>query len=255
MAALLAAPALAAPRVYALDQCADQYVLALSPRQAIVGLSKRADDADAYFGAAARGLPQGRATTEAVLAARPQVVVRYWGGDERLTRTLERRGVTVVRVEDAGDFDGVAANVRRVAAALDARERGEGIVAHMRAQLAASRGAWRGQRALYLTPGGYTAGQGTLIDALLRAAGLVNIADGPGFQAVPLERLVLQPPAMLVEGFFDNAVAAFQRWSPGRHRLVRRLARGRPTVALPGTILGCPAWFAAEGSLRLARAR
>jgi len=255
VAALLAGPALAAPRVYALDQCADQYVLALSPRRAIVGLSKRADDPDAYSRTAARGLPQGRATTEAVLAARPQVVVRYWGGDERLARTLERRGIAVVRVEDAADFDGVAANVRRVAAALGARDRGEGIVARMRSQLAASRGAWQGQRALYLTPGGYTAGHGTLIDALMRAAGLDNIAAGPGFQAVPLERLVLRPPAMLVEGFFDNTMAAFQRWSPGRHRLVRRLARERVTVALPGTILGCPAWFAAEGSLRLARAR
>jgi len=63
----LTAPA-AAQRVYSLDQCADQYVLALSPRSSIVGLSKRADDADAYLRAEAAGLPLRRATTEAVLA-------------------------------------------------------------------------------------------------------------------------------------------------------------------------------------------
>lgn len=248
-------PANAAPRVYALDQCADQYVLALSPRNSIVGLSKRADDPDAYLRTEARGLPLRRATTEAVLAAHPDVVVRYWGGDRRLPEVLARRGVAVVKLEDAEDFAGVRANVRRVAAALGRREAGEAVIARMDGQLAASQGAWRGRGALYLTPGGYSAGKGTLIDAMLRAAGLTNLAPGEGFQPVSLERLVLTPPAALVQGFFDNVVDAFQRWSPGRQAVVRRLAKERTIVSLPGSILGCPAWFAADGSLALARAR
>jgi iron complex transport system substrate-binding protein len=252
---LLTNPAAAAPRVYSLDQCADQYVLALSPRAAIVGLSKRADDPDAYLRAESRGLPQGRATAEAVLAARPDVVVRYWGGDRRLAAALRARGVRVVKVEDAEDFDGVRTNVRAVAAALGEREAGERLIARMDGRLEASRAAWRGAGALYYTPGGYTAGAGTLIDAMLKAAGLTNLAGGVGFHSVSLERLAMKPPAALVPGFFDNLVDAFQRWSPGRHQIVRRLARERTIVALPGSILGCPAWFAADGSLALARAR
>ena len=255
LAALLAAPAVAAPRVYSLDQCADQYVLALSPRDAIAGLSKRADDADSYLRVRSAGLPLRRATTEAVLAARPDVVVRYWGGERNLPETLRRRGVAVVQIDDAEDFGGVRANVRRVAAALGRREAGERLIAHMDAQLAVSHGAWGGEGALYLTPGGYTAGKATLIDAMLRAAGLDNLARRVGFQPVSLERLALSPPAALVQGFFDNAVEAFQRWSPGRQAVVRRLARERALVSLPGSILGCPAWVAADGSLALARAR
>ena len=54
----LAGPAQAAPRVMSLDQCADQYVLALSPREAIVGVSPRVDDRDSYLRARAAGLPQ-----------------------------------------------------------------------------------------------------------------------------------------------------------------------------------------------------
>ncbi len=125
----------------------------------------------------------------------------------------------------------------------------------MDGRLAASRGAWAGAGALYYTPGGYTAGGGTLIDAMLRAAGLSNLAGGVGFQPVPLERLALHPPAAIVRGFFDNFVDAFQHWSPGRHGVAERMARGRTIVSLPGSILGCPAWFAADGSLALARAR
>ena len=39
----------------------------------------------------------------------------------------------------------------RVAAALGEPARGEALIAHMNAQLAASAGAWRGKPAIYLT--------------------------------------------------------------------------------------------------------
>ena len=148
IAAVLALPAAAAgsasPRVLALDQCADQYVLALSPRAAIAGLSRRALNADSYLARDARGLPRRRATSESALAARPQVVVRYWGGDERLLADLRRRGVRVVRIGDAASFAGVRANVREVAAALGQGPAGEALIAAMDRELAAGRGAWRG---------------------------------------------------------------------------------------------------------------
>jgi iron complex transport system substrate-binding protein len=253
--ALLATPAAAAPRVYSLDQCADQYVLALSPRASIVGLSKRADDADAYLRAAAAGLPLRRATTEAVLATRPDIVVRTWGGDARLAATLGRRGVTVVQIDDANDFPSIRRETRKVAAALGNPAGGERLIARMDAELAASAGAWRGAGALYLTPGGFTAGRGTLIDQMLRAAGLTNLARGGGFAPVSLESLAMKPPAAIVEGFFETIYASLARWSPGRHEVVRRIAAQRTVVSLPGTLMGCPAWFSADAVARMAGAR
>lgn len=250
----LAGPAAAAPRVMSLDQCADQYVVALSPREAIVGVSPRVDDRDSYLRAHAAGLPQRRASAEAVLAARPDVVVRYWGGDARLTATLERRGMRVVKIEEAESFDDVRANVRRVASALDRQAAGERIIARMDAQLAASKDAWGGRTALYLTPSGFTAGEGTLIDAVLAAAGLRGASGEVGYAPVSLERLAMQPPAKLVLGFFDDFANAMERWGPGRHRVLDRLARERTIGSLPGSISGCPGWFAADGALMLARA-
>ncbi|MGH6993422.1 MAG: ABC transporter substrate-binding protein, partial [Caulobacteraceae bacterium] len=92
--ALAAAPgASAGVKVFSLDQCADQYVLALSPRADVVGLSERATNADSFLRATAAGLPRRRADLESILAARPAVVVRYWGGDPRLSITLARWGV------------------------------------------------------------------------------------------------------------------------------------------------------------------
>jgi iron complex transport system substrate-binding protein len=242
----------AAPRVVSFDQCADQYVLALSPRAAIAGLSTRADDADSRLRALARGLPLRRVDLETALAARPQVVVRYWGGDPRLVRALQRRGVRVVTIGEAAGFEDVRRNIRAVAQSLDQAAAGEALISEMNQRLARSAGAWRGRDALYLTPSGVTAGSGTLVDAVLRAAGLRNDETRAGYQTVSLEGLALHPPQRVVLGFFDSFQLAGDSWGPGRHAVLRGVVRGRAAASLPGSMLGCPDWGAAEAAELLA---
>jgi len=254
--AVLAASAAqaAAPRVLSLDQCADQYLLALSPRRAIVGLSPRADDADSLLRGQAGGLPRRRGGLESILAARPQVVVRYWGGDPRLTAALQARGVDVVTINEAADFPAVRADIRRVAAHLGQGEAGEALVAQMDVRLARAAGAWRGKRAIYLTPAGATAGPGTLMDAVLRAAGLRNAVARPGYGMLSLETLALDPPDAAVLGFFDTFQLAGDSWGPGGHRILRKLAAERAIASLPGAMLSCPSWAAAQAVEKLAAA-
>lgn len=249
---LAAAPVVAGPRVLSLDQCADQYVLALANPEDIAGVSPRADDHDSWLRDQVRGAPRVRPTLEGVTAARPQVVVRYWGGDPRMVGALERRGVRVVQIEDAQDFDGVRANIETVARALDRPGRGQDLIASMDRNLMQSRNAWSGEDALYLTTAGWTTGRGSLIDAMMRAAGLENGWDGPAFAPVSVEQLILHPPRRYVLGFFDALRA--DRRGVGRHPSVRRRTATRAIVSLPGAMLGCPAWFVADGSRRIARA-
>ena len=253
-ACALAPAAAAAPRVMSLDSCADQYVLALAPRDAIVGLSHRAVSRDSYMRRQAVGLPLRRATFESLVSARPDVVVRLWGGDARLSRALAGKGVTTVTLDDAADFETLRGNVRKVAAALGRRPEGEALIARMDAQLARAAGAGKGRRALYLTPGGYTAGSSTLIDAMLKAAGYGNAVSAPFFAPVSLEQLVMKPPAALVLGLFDTARAGADRWGPGRHAALRRLIGARTVASLPTEVVGCPGWFAADGVAMLAEA-
>lgn len=256
LAAVLAqaGEAVSAPRVMSVDSCADQYVIALSPRDAIVGVSARADDPDSYMREQARGLPVRRATTETVLALKPDVVVRYWGGDARLPEALERRGITVVRIKDAQDFDGVRANVRTVAAGLGQQAKGEALIADLDARLARSKGAWKGAPAMYLTPTGYSSGGGTLMDAMMRGAGLTNLVTGPAWEPIPLEAMVRNPPAAFVLGFFSRMSNLMTRWGPGRHAALRKRMADRTVASLPGSQIGCPAWFIGESVETLARA-
>ena len=251
---LLPAGAQAAPRVVSLDQCADQYILALSPPADIAGLSPRGTADDSYLRRQATGFKVVRGDTEAILGAQPRLVVRFWGGSPELLADLKRRGVAVVTIDDASDFGGVRVNIRRVARALGRVASGERLIAGMDANLAAASGAWRGGSALYLTSGGATSGKGTLVDAMMQAAGLTNAARTRGYSELSLEYLVQHPPVAIVGGFFDASAIARQPWSIGRHRVLRDLMRRDAIVSLPASILGCPAWFAAEGAARIAAA-
>lgn len=237
-------------RVMALDQCADQYVLALRP-DAELALSPRADDPDAWMRDRAAGRLRIRPTLESAIAFRPDVVVRYWGGEPRLLARLEATGVRVVTISDARDFNGVRADIRTVAQGLGVPARGEALTARMDARLrsAAPAPSAAKRSALYLTAGGFTAGKGTLVDAILGAAGFANAAPGPFFAPVSVERIALYPPARFVLGFFDQVRGDWR--GPGRHPVVQRAAQGRVAARLPAAALTCPAWFAADAAAML----
>ena len=236
-------PADARPlRVLSLDQCADQFALKLAP-EAELTLSPRADDPDSWMRAEARGRRMARPGLEAALMARPDVAIRYWGGDPRLIAALERRGVAVIEIADAIDFEGVRANVRTAAKGLGKKGRGDDLIAAMDRRIAEARAKPKAGRALYLTPGGFTAGKGTLIDTILTAAGWINAAAVPGFAPVALESLILSPPRRFVLGFFEKR--RNDRRGPGRHPVLREMADGR-SVQVSGALLGCPAWFVGE---------
>lgn len=257
-AAILAGGMLIAPggvearplRVLSLDQCADQYVLALAP-DAELALSPRADDPDAWLRDAAAGHRRVRPTLEAAIAFQPDVVVRYWGGEPRLLARLEADGVRVATIADATDFNGVRADIRTVSKGLGAVARGEALIARMDATLPAAPAVDTATkpRALYLTAGGFTAGKGTLIDAILSAAGFANASEAAFFAPVSIERMVLFPPARFVLGFFDQARGDWR--GAGRHPVLRRLARGRVAASLPAASLTCPGWFAADAAAML----
>lgn len=236
-------------RVMSLDQCADQFVLALKP-DAELRLSPRSDDADAYLREQARAHKHIRPSLEAAVAFKPDVVVRYWGGDMLLLRRLEQGGVSVVNIEDSRDFESIRSNIRNLASSLNVPDRGEEMIRNMDARLAAAAGQGKGRRATYMTASGFSAGPGTLIDSILRAAGFKNATKAAGYQALKLEQLVLTPPLMFVRGFFEQA---FMDWrGVGRHPVLKPLMAASDTADLHASTLTCPGWFAADAALTLA---
>ena len=231
-------------RVMSLDGCADQYVLSMLP-DADLALSPRADDSDSYMASAAKGRRRMRPSLEGAVGFQPDIVVRQWGGDARLTAALTRRGVRVVEIGDATDLTQVRANILRVAGELGRPDVGRRLAADMDARLARADAASRPREpALYLTASGWTTGPGSLVDDVMRAGGLENATTAPGFGAVSLERLALAPPRRFVLSFYDRPGS--DRHGVGRHEVVRRAVSKGEAARVPASLLSCPAWFTAE---------
>ena len=189
---LIATPAQA--RVVSLNLCTDQYLLALAPERATAVTFLAQDSALSAMAKQAEDVPTVRADAEAVLALRPDLVLAGPWGARATLEALARRGVRVERLEPPADFPSIRTATRRMGALLDAADRAEALLAEMDSSLAAIHRA-APSPAIALEPRGLTAGPGSLRDAVLRAAGLDNAADG---RAVGLEALARMPAVLLV---------------------------------------------------------
>lgn len=250
-----AAPDTAGPlpqRVVSLDYCADQYVLRFVPARRIAALSVDAGAPYSYLRERARGLPVVHADAEAVLALDPDLVVRSHGGGVMAPGLYRRLGITLLQLGYPTTLTAVRDQVRRVADALGAAAAGAAEADRMQARLAAlARPASNPVAVLYITAGGVTAGPGTLLDELIRQAGLTNRQTAPGWQALPLEALVRRPPALIATGFDPSTVADVHYWSSARSGIVRALLHAVPVVELDDATTSCAGWFALDTVERL----
>lgn len=239
----------ARPTIVSLDYCADQFVLALADRGQILAVSKDAERQFSYLRRKAAGIPKVRAAAEDVIALQPDLVVRSFGGDPQALAFYERFGIRTVQLGYADDIQGTARLLREVAAEIGQPGRAEVLIDAMPAPQ-----AQRSASALYVTPGGVSAGRDTLIDAVLRHAGLQNANDGQGWASLPLEALVRAPPRLMVTAFFGFDDDATDRWSLSRHPVMQRLIEKADVIEMDEARISCPAWFIADEALAIADA-
>lgn len=240
--------------VVSLDYCADQFVMALLPRDRIMALSPDAGSAFSYLRDDAEGIPTVRPVAEDIVVLDPDIVVRTYGGGPRALQFFERAGIATVQVPYANDLDGIRMAITQVAGALGAAERGVEIVARMDRRIAALEPSTSGRQALYLTPGGATSGPGTLVHQMLLAAGLSNFEQRPGWHTIPLEKLAYEAPDLVVYAAFGNASEQTAYWSSMRHPVARRLLAGSNARQLEGAWTACGGWFLLDAIEALAEA-
>jgi iron complex transport system substrate-binding protein len=162
----------------------------------VAALSPLARDPTLSFVAArAATLPVVRSSAEAVLRLHPDLVLAGQFGAQTTLALLEQEGVPVLRLGMPEDFAAIRAQTTSLAARLGVPQRGAALLAAMDATLRSVRPPAHRTTAVAWEPRGYTAGQGSLMDAVLHAAGLINVADG---RRLGLEALVRRPPDLLV---------------------------------------------------------
>jgi iron complex transport system substrate-binding protein len=122
--------------------------------------------------------------------------------------------------------------------------RGAALIAAMDATLRSVRPPAQRITALAWEPRGYTAGPGSLMDAVLRAAGLVDVSDG---RRLGLEALLRDPPDLLVVPRTPDypSLATDMLQTPALASIPRR--------AVPSALTICAGPFTAQAVAMLAR--
>ncbi len=259
LALLYAAAAGAAPapqRIVSLNLCTDRLLLALVAPRRIASLTWLArSEADPQERAVAARLPQNHGSAEEVLAAHPDLVLagRYTTATTR--SLLERVGVPVIEVDAARDWAGIRRVTRQVAAAVGEQRRGEALLAHMDAELAAIAAlpavapvraiGWDG--AAEDVPGA-----DTLFNTILTTAGGINIAARPsGRSGFDLEQVLRAKPRLLLRGTSANQEDSL-RGELAEHPVLRAVP-GMTVVDYPEGAWACAVPAAADYARDLAR--
>lgn len=239
------------PHIVSLDECADQYVLGLVPRDRIAAVSDKAGLPDSYFRDRVRGLRRVRPNAESVLALKPDIVVRTWGGDARLIRMLTQNGIRVVTVNDVKTFDQARIELHRVGDAMDADAEAQIEAERFQAALDDVRPIGLDRTVLYYVPGGYSAGPDTMIGEMLRKLAFHLESQDKGFFSLSPEVILTLHPDVFALGFFDDVYE--MRRAPGRNPVVRKLIAATPHFTLPRTAIGCSGWYSAYDLRTLSR--
>jgi iron complex transport system substrate-binding protein len=255
-----AMPALAKPqRIASIFLCTDQLLLQLADRSRIVSLNRFAKDpALSNKVGEAKGIPSNRGLAEEILPLKPDLVLAGTYTAPATKAMLRRLGIPVLELPVETDFDGIRANIRRVATALGEEARGETLVAGFDRDLAAiapERNAWHPSLVLYRF-GGYSQGRNTLSQAIFERAGFTNYAatrvDGVG--RLSLERIAIDPPDALLlseSGADRNSLSA----ETLAHPALRRLRATVPTLMMPDRLWICGLADSIEAVRRLAAFR
>ncbi|RQO54433.1 ABC transporter substrate-binding protein [Paucibacter sp. KBW04] len=201
-------------RIVSLNLCTDQILLQLVAPQRIAALSwLSASPESSALHAQARPLRHVRGHAEEVLALRPDLVLVGTATTRFTARLLREFGVPVLALPGVKNFAEVREQIRQVAHAVGAVAEGEALLARfdarhavMQAQAAARPAAV----AMQYLAGGRSAGAGTLYDDIFAAGGHANGAARAGLRgygAMPIERVLVEQPDVLVTSDYRRHVA------------------------------------------------
>ena len=157
------------PTVVSLDYCADQFVLGLADPDQILGVSHGADKPHSHLREKAADFRKIRSTTEDVIALNPDLIINHWGADAHALAMYERFGIKVHQIGFGSTLDAARNETLSAAIALGQPERGRAFIDAMYDGAPSS-----DQAALYITPGGLTAGNETMVGDIMRLS-LIHI--------------------------------------------------------------------------------
>ena len=256
-----AAPPARPRRIMTVELCDDLMLLMLAPRERIASVTYLAHDAaEVLMPGVDRGIAVNQGSAEEIVRQRPDLIIGSPFSAATARRLAAAVGARVVEMPIANDFPAIRRNLRTMGGLVGEPARAEALVRRMDAVLAQLDGTRPSRPIRVVAWGGAGAvpGRGTLTDAVITAAGAVNVAakyrEGR-YASFDLEELLAARPDAVLQGVGLYGGASLHDRS-ARHPLIHRLFAGRQ-VDYPeaGYACGLPQSALAAADLRRALLR
>lgn len=233
-------------RVVSMNVCTDQMAMLVAAPGQLHSVSYLArDPATSVLAGQAAGYAVNHGLAEEIFLMHPDLVIAGTYTTRATVGLLRRLGIRVEEFAPESSIDDIRANLKRMGDILGRPQRAAELIGELDRGLAALDAQKPPRRtvALYYA-NSYTSGTGTLVDAVVKAAGLANIADELGLAGtveLPLELLVLAAPDLVAgdEGRYATPALAQENFVHPAYEALRAKARH---VAVPSqyTICGGP---------------
>src|SRR5690625_1688952 len=254
-----AGPEQASPKsVVSMNLCTDQLAMLVAEPEQIISLGRFArDPQSSAMVKQAQYWPVNHGEAEEIFLLQPDLVLAGTFSSRQTIALLRQLNIPVIEFEPAETFDDIRDRLRQMGEVLGQEVRAEAVISEFNENLAALRvKATDRPRAAFYDLNSYTAGTGTLIDTLMEAAGLTNIAVELGLEGIgrlSLEQLVMSSPELLVTGrSFESPARAEEVLA---HPALRSVHESAGNVPIPERYHICGTPFVIEAIRRLATAR
>lgn len=233
-------------RVVSMNVCTDQLTMLVAGEGQLHSVSYLAGDPSTSVLAGQAGRYQlNHGLAEEIFLMHPDLVIAGTYTTRTTVDLLRRLGIRVEEFAPENSIDDIRASLTRMGDLLGRPERAAELVAELDrglSELAANRPPDRTVALYYANS--YTSGTGTLVDAVVDAAGLVNLADRLGIVGtaeLPLELLVLAAPDLVAGDEARYARPALAQEIFVHPAFKALLSKARPVVVpSPYTICGAP---------------
>jgi iron complex transport system substrate-binding protein len=239
------------------NPCADAMLVELVPPGRIAAISQYSQDpaATSIPIELARRFRATQGSAEEVVAMKPDLVIASSFTSPSTREAYARAGLRTLYLDSPVTIEASKAQVRDLAAAVGAEDRGRAITARIDAAVAASSVGGLPVPALIWIGGSMASGAGNLLDEMLRRTGFSNQAAHYGLQFtgyLPAERVVADPPRVMLVPDTSGRDAA----SRAAQLRARALAHAKVVQArFPRDLVNCGGPVIVRAMTRLAEVR
>jgi iron complex transport system substrate-binding protein len=247
-------------RVVSLNPCLDTLLVHLADREQIAALSHFArDTVSSSISEIAATIPFTRESAEEVMSFDPDLVLTSRHSSLPTRNALQSVGIKIELFTEPKSIAESIAQVRTIAALINRQARGEELVSQIEAALAdaAPPPDSAPVAGLVFQANGFSTGEGTLVNEMLERTGFINFASHYGLKGwgnIPLERVVADPPAILLAGVMRPDTPT---WADRilRHPALHNTKNKMKVYTFPDRLIYCsgPVLIKAAAALRDAR--